>query len=93
MGTIQGCRKAVVRLNPICNHHAERVRASPGSEDPGGTKAAVAAICKAPAQQGRVRQGSSTPECVASAFGTERQAGTSIIDSGRTVICICGPSV
>jgi hypothetical protein len=55
MGTIQGCRKAVVRLNPICNHHAERFCASPGSEDPGGMKAAVAAICKAPAQQGRVR--------------------------------------
>lgn len=54
IGTIQGCRKAVVRLNPICNHHAERVRASPGSEDPGGMKAAVAAICKAPAQQGNV---------------------------------------
>jgi hypothetical protein len=83
----------MVRLNPICNHHAERVCASPGSEDPGGMKAAVAAICKAPAQQGRVRQGSSTPGCVAATFGTGRQAGTSIIDSGRTVICIYGPPV
>ena len=93
MGTIQGCRKAVVRLNPICNHHAERVCASPGSEDPGGMKAAVAAICKAPAQQGNVRQGSSTPGCVAAAFGTGKQARTSIIDSGRTVTCIYGPPV
>jgi hypothetical protein len=42
----------MVRPDPICNHHAERVCASPGSEDPGGMKAAVAAICKAPAQQG-----------------------------------------
>tara|TARA_R110001606_G_scaffold260926_3_gene409018 strand:+ start:1657 stop:1908 length:252 start_codon:yes stop_codon:yes gene_type:complete len=83
----------MVRPDPICNHHAERVCASPGSEDPGGMKAAVVAICKAPAQQGSVRQGSSTPGCVAAAFGTGKQARTSIIESERTVICIYGPPV